>query len=203
MSLYFFLLRLATPLAYLCFRIRYEGRERIPREGRLIVCSNHRSVIDPFLLAVPFRRPIRFMAKSELFTDHGRLAAWFLRKMGAFPVHRDKGDAESIRKAEKILEEGGVLGIFPQGRVVFDLSPFRPKAGFALLAGRTRSPVLPVSIYREGKLRFRSRITVRFGEVLPFEELGLEGNSREGLKQASLLLADRINRQLEKKDGTQ
>ena len=111
MKLYFFLLRAITPFARLVFRMRYVGRENIPEKGRLIVCCNHRSVIDPYLVAVPFRRQVRYMAKSELFEDHGRLAAWFLRKMGAFPVRRDKGDAESIRKAAELLEEGGVLGL--------------------------------------------------------------------------------------------
>ena len=198
MKLYFFLLRAVTPFARLVFRMRYVGRENIPEKGRLIVCCNHRSVIDPYLVAVPFRRQVRYMAKSELFEDHGRLAAWFLRKMGAFPVRRDKGDAESIRKAAELLEEGGVLGIFPQGRVVFDTSPFRPKAGFALFAARTKSPVLPVSIYREGaKMRLRSRVTIRIGQAIPYEELGLEDSSREGLKRASALLAEKINGQLE------
>ena len=89
MKLYFFLLRLLGPLARLVFRVEYRGTEHIPRDGALIVCANHRSVIDPLLLAVPFRRPIRYMAKSELFEDHGRLAAWVLYAMGAFPGPRD------------------------------------------------------------------------------------------------------------------
>ena len=198
MKLYFFLIRGVTPLARLLFRLRYVGKENIPSEGKLIVCCNHRSVIDPYLVAVPFQRQLRFMAKSELFEEHGRAAAWFLRKMGAFPVRRDKGDMESIKKAAEILEEGGILGIFPQGRVVFDNAPFRPKAGFALLASKTKAPVLPVSIYREGpKMRFRSRVTIRIGKVIPYSELGLEDFSREGLKQASALLAEKINGMLE------
>ena len=91
MRLYFFLLRLLGPLARLLFDVHYRGTDHIPSAGPLIVCCNHRSVIDPLLLAVPFRRQLRFMAKSELFEEHGRLAAWFLRTAGAFPVQRDKG----------------------------------------------------------------------------------------------------------------
>lgn len=114
MRLYFFLLRLLGPLARLLFDVHYRGTDHIPSAGPLIVCCNHRSVIDPLLLAVPFRRQLRFMAKSELFEEHGRLAAWFLRTAGAFPVQRDKGDASSLRTALEILDAGGVLGIFPQ-----------------------------------------------------------------------------------------
>lgn len=200
MRLYFFLLRFLTPFSRLAFRIRYQGTEHIPREGGLILCCNHRSVIDPFLLAVPFRRQVRYMAKSELFSDHGPLAAWFLRKMGAFPVRRDKGDADSMRAALEIVEVGGVLGIFPQGRVVFDNAPFQPKSGFALLAQRTGAPVLPACIYCEGELlRFRKRITVRFGSPIPAAELCGEGSMRECVRRASARLSGEINRLLEEK----
>ena len=200
MRLYFLLLRLLGPLARLIFCVRYRGTEHIPREGPLIVCCNHRSVIDPLLLAVPFRRQLRFMAKSELFEDHGGLAAWFLRTVGAFPVQRDKGDASSLKTAMEILQEGGVLGIFPQGRVIFDTSPFQPKAGFALLAEKSGAPVLPASIYCEGELlRFRSRVTIRFAAPLSAGELFSGEEARGGLRRASNRLAKEINGMLEEK----
>lgn len=200
MRLYFLLLRLLGPLARLIFGVRYRGTEHIPREGPLIVCCNHRSVIDPLLLAVPFRRQLRFMAKSELFEDHGRLAAWFLCTVGAFPVQRDKGDASSLKTAMEILQEGGVLGIFPQGRVIFDTSPFQPKAGFALLAEKSGAPVLPASIYCEGELlRFRSRVTIRFAAPLSAGELFSGEEARGGLRRASNRLAKEINGMLEEK----
>jgi (E)-4-hydroxy-3-methyl-but-2-enyl pyrophosphate reductase len=141
--LYSFLLRLLTPLGKALFRVSYSGAENIPGSGGFIVCSNHRSVFDPFLLAIPFRRQIRYMAKSELFSDHGRAARTFLYAMGAFPVRRNTADRRSVRTAEQILKSGGIVGIFPQGGCVFDNSPFRPKPGVALLAARTGAPVLP------------------------------------------------------------
>lgn len=200
MKLYFFLLCLLGPLARLVFRVEYRGTEHIPRDGALIVCANHRSVIDPLLLAVPFRRPIRYMAKSELFEDHGRLAAWFLHAMGAFPVQRDKGDAGSVRTALEVLEKGEVLGIFPQGRVIFDNSPFQPKAGFALLAEKSGAPVLPVSIYCQGELlRLRSHVTVRFGEPIPASALFAAQGERSGLRCAAARLSREINGMLEEK----
>lgn len=200
MRLYFFLLRLLGPLARLLFDVHYRGTDHIPPAGPLIVCCNHRSVIDPLLLAVPFRRQLRFMAKSELFEEHGRLAACFLRTAGAFPVQRDKGDASSLRTALEILDAGGVLGIFPQGRVIFDTSPFQPKAGFALLAEKSGAPVLPVSIYCEGELlRFRSRVTVRFGSPISAGELLGGETARGGLRRASARLSKEINTLLEEK----
>ena len=119
---------------------------------------------------------------------------------GAFPVQRDKGDASSLRTALEILDAGGVLGIFPQGRVIFDPSPFQPKAGFALLAEKSGAPVLPVSIYCEGELlRFRSRVTVRFGSPISAGELLGGETARGGLRRASARLSKEINTLLEEK----
>ena len=125
-------------------------------------------------------------------------AAWLLNHLGAFPVERDKGDASSVRKALEILAQGGVLGIFPQGRVIFDTSPFRPKPGFALLAEKSGAPVLPVSIYCSGEpLRWRSRVTVRFGTPIPAQELLGGETGRAALRCASARLSAEINGLLE------
>ena len=203
MKAYFFLLHLLQPFSKLAFHLSYSGLENVPSQGPVIVCCNHRSVIDPFFVATVIKRAgrqVRFMAKSELFEDHGRLARSFLEMAGAFPVQREKGDMEAVKMAAGILSKGGVLGIFPQGRVVFDNAPFRPKAGFALIAARTKASVLPVSIYCDGKLtRFRKKVTIRVGKLIAWDELGLAENNRECLKQAALLLAKRINSQLEEK----
>ena len=113
-------------------------------------------------------------------------------------MERDKGDASSVRKALEVLEQGGVLGIFPQGRVIFDTSPFRPKPGFALLAEKSGAPVLPVSIYCSGEpLRWRSRVTVRFGTPIPAEELLGGQTGRAALRCASARLSAEINGLLE------
>jgi len=129
MNLYFFILRLLAPVAKLLYHIDYKGIEHIPLDGKLIVCSNHKSVLDPFFLSIPFKRQVRYIAKSELFEDHGKLVRWFLYKLGAFPVKRDSGDTQSIRVAIQILDGGNIFGIFPQGKCVFDNTPFKPKAG--------------------------------------------------------------------------
>ncbi|HHV32100.1 lysophospholipid acyltransferase family protein [Caproiciproducens sp. LBM24188] len=196
---YLFWLRLLTPLAKLIFPFQIKGAENIPRDGKLIVCSNHKSLIDPFLLAVPFHRPIRFMAKSELFLEHGALARWLLYQMGAFPVRRGKGDTGSIKTALKILEQGGVVGIFPQGKCVFDNAPFQPKAGAVMIALKAHAPILPASIYCDGIIKPFRPITVRFGEVISYETLAQVGGGHKNIRDASLLLSRRINTMLEEK----
>ncbi len=167
MSAYRFWRRALMPIGKLLFRLRFEGTENIPREGPVVICSNHRSVLDPFFLALPVPREIRFMAKSELFEEHGQFVRWLLYAFGAFPVRRDKGDAESVRTAVHILREGGAVGIFPQGRCVFDRSPFKPKAGAVLVAAKAKAPILPACISFQGRICPLKRVVVRFGEILP------------------------------------
>lgn len=190
---YFFCLHLLTPLGGTVFHTRYVGTENIPSSGAFVLCSNHKSVYDPFLLAVPVCRPIRYMAKSELFREHGALARALLYGLGAFPVHRGRGDVASVRKAEEILKSGGVVGIFPQGKCVFGNEPFRPKAGAAMIAAKTQSPVLPAAVCCDGRLRLFRRVTVRFGKLISAEELFAGEPSRKRVKSAAALLAERIN----------
>jgi 1-acyl-sn-glycerol-3-phosphate acyltransferase len=197
--LYFWGLRLLTPLAKLFFPFRVKGSENIPADGKLIVCCNHKSLVDPFLLAVPFRRQVRYMAKSELFEDHGELARRLLYRLGAFPVKRDRGDMESVRTALKILGQGGILGIFPQGKCVFDNAPFQPKAGAAMIAIKAHAPILPACIYCDGIVRPFRRITLRFGQIIPYEMLIRGGDLRENIRSASALLSEKINGLLEEK----
>ncbi len=192
---YFTSIHILSFFAKLFYRIKYVGLEHIPAEGKLIVCSNHKSIIDPLFLAVPFKRQIRYMAKSELFEDHGWLVSKLLVWLGAFPVKRDKGDARSIRTAVDILNRQEVVGIFPQGKCVFDQTPFRPKAGAVMLAAKTNAPILPASIYCDGVIRLFSRVTIRFGQVIPASEFSLKD-----LRSSAEILAGQINQMLEEKD---
>lgn len=194
--IYQVVVRAVTPFAWLLLRLRYHGIGNLPRKGPFILCSNHRCVIDPFELALGVRQHLYFMAKSELFTDHGPLARGFLYAMGAFPVHRDSADAQSLRTAQAVLARGDVLAIFPQGRVIFDNSPFRAKAGAVLIAARAGVPVVPVSIYVKGPWRPFKRVCVRFGKPLPPQTFAGAERDRKTLHAGAKLLADAINHML-------
>ncbi|MCH3971880.1 MAG: 1-acyl-sn-glycerol-3-phosphate acyltransferase [Oscillospiraceae bacterium] len=188
----------ATALpAALLLHLRYRGIHNIPKDGPFIVCSNHQCVADPYFIAIAFRQHLYFMAKSELFTEHGRAAAGFLRAAGAFPVHRAAADRQSLHTALKILQHGGCLGIFPQGKVVFENESFRPKAGAALLAARAGVPVVPVSIWCAAPWKFGKKTTVRIGPPLAAECFAGADRSRGRLRQSIALLAEAINHQLE------
>ena len=102
------------PLAKIVFKTQYIGRENVPKTGSLIIASNHRNSYDPGLIAAARVRKIHYMAKLELF-NLNKLASWMLRHLNAFPISRGTGDQRSLNYAIRLVEEGKVLGIFPEG----------------------------------------------------------------------------------------
>ena len=142
--IYKFLRALVRGLNRLFFRTTVEGRERVPTDGPMIIAPVHRSGIDFFVASEVTRRKLHYMAKDSLWKRprFGR----FLQTLGAFPVHRDAADREAMRRAQRVLEAGEVLVLFPEGErrtgpVVKDLHQ-----GVAFLAARTGAPVVPVGI---------------------------------------------------------
>src|SRR5215210_6016824 len=101
------------PLIYVYFRLARHGRLHIPRRGAVILASNHRSFLDPFLIGCSLRRPIYFMAKRELFRRP--LQGWLLNALGAFPVRRGESDEEAMETARTVLRRGDAVVIFPEG----------------------------------------------------------------------------------------
>src|SRR3954463_2406570 len=89
------------PFFHLYFRLSRMGREHVPAEGPVIFAANHRSFLDPFVIATLARRPMYYVAKKELFRN--RLLAWLLNSLGAFPIDRGNGDADAIQTAREIL----------------------------------------------------------------------------------------------------
>ena len=146
----------------------------LPR-GAFVLASNHISYFDPVSLGMGIRKRIFFMAKSELFTAHGRFAAGFLRVCGVFPVKRSSADKDSADTALSHLERDRIVGIFPQGGIVRGNKSFSPKAGAALLAARAGVPLVPVYISApKGIAPFR-RIDITIGESLYAKDGSLRG----------------------------
>lgn len=152
-----------------------KGRENIPKEGGLIVVSNHASLLDPILVGVALTRPVSYMAKAELFKSS--VLGWLLRKLNAFPVDRRKVDIGTIRHGISVLQSGKVLALFPEGTRSQDGSLQQARLGAAMFARRTGAPVLPVGIVgseralRRGSWLIRPvKIKIRIGKPLIFEK---------------------------------
>jgi glycerol-3-phosphate dehydrogenase (NAD(P)+) len=170
---------------HLYFRLRRIGIEHIPSGGPLLLASNHRSFSDPFMIGMCLRRPLRFVAKVELFDK--RWKAWLLLALGAFPIRRGESDEEAMETARLILERGGAVGIFPEGTRVRPGPLGEPKRGVGRLAIETGAPIVPVAILgteniRRGWLIRPRRVTVRCGSPLTFPR-PLDRAPRHGLAQ--------------------
>ena len=149
------------------FRVKVEGGENLPADGAYIVACNHICDADPVILAasVKNRRQIRFMAKKELFKVP--LLAQLVKALGAFPVDRGGADVGALKYSLKLLGNGEVVGIFPQGTRYPKVHPSKSpvRNGVGMLAKRSGAMILPACIETKNfkMLPFFRRTYVRFG----------------------------------------
>ncbi len=177
------------PILRLLFRPRVEGLENLPADGPAILASNHLSFSDSIFLPLMTPRRITFLAKSDYFTGRGvkgRLTAAFFRALGQVPVDRSGGRAseEALATAKRILAEGHLLGVYPEGTRSPDGRLYRGKTGVARMSLEAGVPVIPVAmidtekIQPIGKLMPKiMRVGIRIGAPLDFSRYeGLEGD---------------------------
>ncbi len=158
----------------LAFRIRVLGRSNVPQEGGVLLVSNHQSYLDPVLVGVGLSREIHYMARSSLFRNE-----WFRRlivSLNAFPLKREGTDVGTLRRAVRLLKEGRVVLVFPEGTRTETGAIQLLHRGFTLIAKEGRARIVPVAI--EGAFRAWPRkrhyprsspITISFGRPVPFE----------------------------------
>jgi 1-acyl-sn-glycerol-3-phosphate acyltransferase len=169
--LYWALRAILLPFFVVYFRMQRIGREHLPRRGPLLLASNHRSFMDPFVIGMLVRRPVYYMAKRELFEK--RWQAWALNALGAFPVDRGAGDSAAMDTARAILERGDCVVVFPEGTRVRPGPLGEPRRGVGRLALETGAPVAPVAVIgteavrRGWRIRPR-KVRVRVGRPLTF-----------------------------------
>jgi 1-acyl-sn-glycerol-3-phosphate acyltransferase len=180
---------LLGPLLHLLGRPKVEGLEQLPSSGPVILASNHLAVMDSFFLPLVVRRRITFLAKSEYFTGTGLkgwFSRWFFTAVGQVPIDRSNADTAqaALDTAERVLGQGKLLGMYPEGTRSPDGRLYKGKTGLARLALQTGVPVIPVAMIGTNVvnppgttvLRF-GRVTVRFGKPMDFSRFeGLAGN---------------------------
>lgn len=147
---------------HLIYRYRVVGAEHIPQEGGYMVCSNHRSDLDPILIGLAIPHHLTFMAKQQLFKIPGFGA--LIRSLGAFPVVRNTADMSAIKASFKILRSGGVLTMFPEGGRSKDGKLRKFKQGAGLISCKTGAKILPACIL--GTYRPFAKMRVVFGEPI-------------------------------------
>lgn len=151
----------------LFFKLSVDGLENIDLNQHYVVCANHSNAQDPFVLGGILPIEVRFMGKKEIFKN--KIVAAFVTALGVFPVDRDNNDLKAIKMALKILKDKGNLALFPEGTRNKGVEPLPVKSGVALLAVKTKTPVLPITI--DGTFKFFKPLKVSIHEPIVLDAL--------------------------------
>lgn len=180
---------LIGPWLRLIFRPQVTGVEHLPTDGSAILASNHLSFSDSIFLPIVVKPHITFLAKSDYFSSPG-LKGWatklFMSAAGQVPVDRSGGRASeaAINTGVRILNQGELLGIYPEGTRSPDGRLYRGKTGVARMALEAKVPVIPVAMIDTDKIQPPGRIIpkimrvrIAIGEPLDFSRYeGMEGD---------------------------
>ena len=191
--------KVATIVLGPIFKLYYNptiiGRENIPSDGSIIVCGNHKHIMDQCLAIVSTKRFLRYMAKKEYFD--GKFA-WFFKWVGCIPVNRSIKDTDAKEKAIEHLSGGGAIGIFPEGtrnRTKEILLPF--KFGAVSMAKKTDATLVPFGI--TGDYKFRSKnLVARFGKPFKVGDMTLEEANEKLEKEIKKLIQKSIKEEKDK-----
>jgi len=191
-SLFYWFLKWVAigPLLRVMFRPQVEGCEHVPEKGAAILASNHLSYADWLFMPLTLARRVTFVAKAEYFTSPG-IKGWFQKQFfsgsGQVPIDRSSASAAegALSSAKRILDEGDLFGIYPEGTRSHDGKLYRGKTGVARLALETGVPVIPVAVVGTdvvappGKtFGTFTRPVVRFGKPLDFSRYAGMENDR-------------------------
>ena len=164
------------PLLRVTIGMRIYGMKNVPRRGGAVIIANHLDWFDPILLVAAGPRPIHWMAKAEVFGYP--VLRWFARQAGAFPVDRGRPDRAAMRHAQTLLDDGLLVGVFPEGTRSRTGGLIKPLSGASLVAARSGAPVIPCGLAGTERLplsgkkpvgRHRPRVTVVYGEPFSLE----------------------------------
>jgi 1-acyl-sn-glycerol-3-phosphate acyltransferase len=168
-----FLITLIRPFA--C-RLQVEGRENVPATGGVVIASNHPGGIDIFVLGYASPRQIYYMAKQELY-EITPVLSFLLLEIGAFPVRRGQQDMRALATSVRLLRQGKMLGMFPEGTRDRDQGLTQGRNGAVRIAMQANAPVVPVALIGLSTLNRhwynplrRPHVTVRFGEPIYFSK---------------------------------
>ncbi len=193
---YFVLTRLArlltlTILGSSNFHLR--GVENVPKQGALLIVSNHVGTADPPLIGAWTPRSVWFMAKAELF--RGFFMNWLVRSYHAFPVIRHSPDRKALRRAFDLLRQGEAVVLFPEGHRSEDARLHRAEPGAGFVARRSGAPILALGIWGTEKVlgrghRFprRAPVWIQFGRPFQLPQRQPDGSAMDHQQSADYLM---------------
>lgn len=186
-------LKIVLPWVFFPFiKVEIKGLSNIPAQGPVVLISNHSSNWDPLILGIYLPRKLSFMAKEELFKTF--FLGLIVRSLGAIPVKRGAADRNAIRKSIKVLEEGKVLSMFPEGTrsKTGEVKEFQP--GAVMIAYKGNANIVPVGLRNTsniGKGLF-TKININIGDPIDLNQFGYEKLTGEKLEEISKLLQNKV-----------
>ena len=168
----FIVTKIMYAYVHIVYRLKITGMENIPMEGAAILCSNHIHALDSVTYGVHIKRMCYAMAKEALFNT--KFKAWFMTKMGCFPVKYGPASEEAINRAIELLKNGELVMIFPEGTRNGIAKGVRPKKGAALIAIKANVPIIPMGI--TGSFKPFTKVTINVGKPIDTSNLNHEGN---------------------------
>ena len=169
------------------FRIQTIGTESFPKDGGVLICANHIDNLDPPVVGLTSPRVIHFMAKEELF--HVPILKQILPTINVFPVKRGMSDKGALKKGLKLLKEGEVLGLFPEGTRSKTGELGKGLAGAGFFALRTNAAVVPCAII--GPYKPFRKLKVVYGKPIDFSQYREQKISPE---EATEVIMDEIRK---------
>lgn len=174
---YYILRLLLTPIFKFIYNPKIEGKNNIPKEGAVIIACNHKHLFDQCFAIISCKRGIHYMAKNEYFLSWK--TRWFFKLVGCIPVDRKRKDPNSKRLALEVLNDGGVIGIFPEGtRNKTNKKLLDFKYGAVSLAKKSSCYIVPCGI--SGDYKFRSKnLIAKFGKPFKVDDMSLEDANKK------------------------
>ena len=188
--------RLLKPILGRIFKLYYHpkviGKEEIPKEGPILIVGNHKHLYDQCLAIISTKRMIHYMAKKEYFDGKMR---WFFKMVGCIPVDRSKKDDAATTSALEVLNDGGAIGLFPEGtrnKTEEFLLPF--KFGAVSMASKTNATIVPFGI--TGDYKFRSKnLVMRFGTPFKVGDMDLETANKKLYEEVKSLMEENLKQE--------
>lgn len=171
------------------YRISIKGHENIPEDKGALICPNHYHWLDPLFVAISFKRPVRFMAKYELFQKP--ILGFILRKIHAYPVKRGEADLGAIKNTLRILKDKQLVGIFPEGTRIKSGELGKANAGVAVFSIKTGSPAVPVLI--SGNYIPFTKMKITIGKPVDLTQYRKEKMTNDDYLETSQIIMRKID----------
>lgn len=183
--LYSLVYNILWPFFRIFYRFKVRNKKFIPRKGPIIIVANHQSYMDPIAVGLAVPRPVKFMAKSELFSIPvlKNLVTW----LNAFPVRRQTSDRKAFKTAIQALNDGEVIGLFPEGTRVKGQQVGTVHPGAALMALKSEAALIPIGLSGTNKIIPDGKILPRFPKIRAVVGPPIDYNDLKGKKDKNSL----------------